>query len=284
MKISLGFSPCPNDTFIFDALVNHKIDTKGFEFEVFMEDVETLNNWALAGKLAITKLSFNTFLQCAANYALMHAGSALGKGVGPLLITHEKGIAQWNDDASFLERAVIAIPGVNTTANLLLQLAFPKATCKEVMLFSDIEQALIDQRVDAGLIIHENRFTYQEKGLHKIKDLGDWWESTTAAAIPLGGIVAKRSLPKEVYMQLDQLIKESIAYAWNNYPSLAPFVKEHAQEMSEEVMRKHIELYVNNFSTELGEEGTLAIQTLWEYAYKAALIDNKELPIFYSDN
>jgi 1,4-dihydroxy-6-naphthoate synthase len=284
MKITLGFSPCPNDTFIFDALVNRKIDTKGFEFEVFMEDVETLNNWAFAGKLAITKLSFNTFLQCASQYALMHAGSALGKGVGPLLITHKKGMEQWQADATFLERASIAIPGLNTTANLLLQLAYPNATKKEVMLFSDIEQAVLDQRVDAGLIIHENRFTYQDKGLHKIKDLGDWWESTSSSAIPLGGIVAKRSLPKEVCLQIDQLIKESIAYAWNHYPELAPYVKEHAQEMSDAVMRKHIQLYVNDFSTDLGEEGTLAIQTLWDYAYKAQLIATKELPIFYSDN
>lgn len=284
MKISLGFSPCPNDTFIFDALVHHKIDTKGFEFEVFMEDVSTLNDWALEGKLDITKLSFNTFLQCATSYALMHAGSALGKGVGPLLITHKKGMEQCLEDPSFIERATIAIPGLNTTANLLLQLAYPNATKKEVMLFSEIEQALIDHKVDAGLIIHENRFTYQDKGLHKIKDLGDWWESTTSSAIPLGGIVAKRSLPKELCFQIDQLIKESIAYAWNNYPSLASFVKENAQEMSEEVMRKHIQLYVNDFSTDLGEEGTLAIQTLWTYAYKALLIATEKLPIFYSDN
>ena len=284
MKISLGFSPCPNDTFIFDALVHHKIDTKGFEFEVFMEDVSTLNDWALEGKLDITKLSFNTFLQCATSYALMHAGSALGKGVGPLLITHKKGMEQWLEDPSFIEQATIAIPGLNTTANLLLQLAYPNATKKEVMLFSEIEQALIDHKVDAGLIIHENRFTYQDKGLHKIKDLGDWWESTTSSAIPLGGIVAKRSLPKELCFQIDQLIKESIAYAWNNYPSLASFVKENAQEMSEEVMRKHIQLYVNDFSTDLGEEGTLAIQTLWTYAYKAQLIATEKLPIFYSDN
>lgn len=276
MKLMLGFSPCPNDTFIFDAMVNGKIDTKGLEFDYVMEDVETLNRWATEEKLDITKLSYNTFLHTVDKYALLHSGSALGKGVGPLLIAKEP------LDLANISNYKIAIPGIQTTANLLLTLAFPHAKNKQEVLFSEIEQAVLDGSFDAGLIIHESRFTYAQKGLAKLIDLGDWWETTMRAAIPLGGIVVKRGLDKELSATIDGVIKSSLAYSWKHYPELSDFVKDNAQEMDEMVMRKHIELYVNNYTNDLGEEGRNAIGKLFEQARKADLLQGKEgFPIFY---
>lgn len=277
MKLSLGFSPCPNDTFIFDAMVNGKIDTKGISFDYVLEDVETLNKWAEAGKLDITKLSYNTFLHTVQQYALLHSGSALGKGVGPLLIAKQP---QNLAEAANLK---IAIPGFNTTANLLLSLAFPQAKNKTAIVFSDIEQAVLSGEYDAGLIIHESRFTYAQKGLVKLIDLGDWWEQHVNAAIPLGGIVAKRSLGAELCATIDSIIKESLAWSWKHYPELAPFVTKHAQEMEEHVMRQHIDLYVNEYSTDLGPVGEHAIIELFNRAAAAGLIDKAAQPtsIFY---
>src|ERR1700761_3731032 len=230
MKLTLGFSPCPNDTFIFDAMVNGHIDTKGIELDYVMEDVETLNKWAEQGKLDITKLSYNTFLHTVNQYALLHSGSALGKGVGPLLISKKP--LSLDDAAQFK----IAIPGFNTTANLLLSLAFPGAKNKTEVLFSEIEEAVIDGTYDAGLIIHESRFTYAQKGLTKLIDLGDWWESAANAAIPLGGIVMRRNFDKELIATVDGIIKQSLEYSWKHYPELTPFVTNNAQEMEESVM------------------------------------------------
>ena len=275
MKLSLGFSPCPNDTFIFDALVNGKIDTRGIEFDVVLEDVETLNKWAIEGKLDITKLSYNTFLHTVDKYALLHSGSALGKGVGPLLIAKQ---AIGLDNIDSLN---IAIPGVNTTANLLLSLAYPNATNKTAYTFNEIEEAVLNEEVGAGLIIHENRFTYQAKGLHKLIDLGDWWEQYSGAAIPLGGIVANRDLDSDTIAIVDELIKESVAYSWEQYPKLSPYITNHAQEMVEDVMRQHIELYVNDYTTDLGAEGTQAIKTLFAKAKEANLIKDLPQNIFY---
>jgi 1,4-dihydroxy-6-naphthoate synthase len=277
MKLTLGFSPCPNDTFIFDAMVNGNIDTKGITFEYVLEDVETLNKWAEDGRLDVTKLSYNTFIHIVNEYALLHSGSALGKGVGPLLIAKEP------LDLSQIENFRIAIPGVKTTANLLLSLAFPQAKNKEEIVFSEIEAAVLQGRYDAGLIIHESRFTYAQKGLFKLIDLGDWWENTMNAAIPLGGIVARRSFDKELCATIDGIIKESLAYSWKHYPELSPFVKAHAQEMEEDVMRKHIDLYVNNYTTDLGEEGRNAVITLFEKAKQSGLVKGASLPasIFY---
>lgn len=277
MKLTLGFSPCPNDTFIFDAMVNGKIDTKGITFEYVLEDVETLNRWADEGKLDITKLSYNSFLHTVNHYALLHSGSALGKGVGPMLI------AKQPLDLAHIADMKIAIPGVNTTANLLLSLAFPGAKNKNQVLFSEIEDAVLNGTYDAGLIIHESRFTYAKKGLVKLIDLGDWWEHTVNAAIPLGGIVIKRTLDAELCKTVDSIIKDSLDYSWKHYPALSDFVKTHAQEMEEEVMRKHIELYVNDYTTDLGEEGRNAIVTLFEKAKDARLVKEESLPasIFY---
>jgi 1,4-dihydroxy-6-naphthoate synthase len=276
MKLTLGFSPCPNDTFIFDAMVNGKVDTKGISFDYVMEDVATLNHWAGQQKLDITKLSYNTFLHTAQHYALLHSGSALGEGVGPLLVSMQP--LNLDDISSFR----IAIPGFNTTANLLLSLAFPNATNKDELVFSEIENAVLSGAYDAGLIIHESRFTYQDKGLVKLMDLGDWWEQTTQAAIPLGGIVMRRSLGSELCSTVDSIIRESLELSWKSYPELSPFVTTNAQEMEEEVMRKHIRLYVNDYTTDLGDKGRAAINTLFEKAKAGGIIKNN-LPasIFY---
>jgi 1,4-dihydroxy-6-naphthoate synthase len=272
MKLTIGFSPCPNDTFIFDALIHHKIDTEGLDFEVFYDDVETLNQKAFRGELDITKLSYHAFAYAADKYVLLDAGSALGFGVGPLLIC--KGDAE--DLKAQLETGSpnlkIGIPGKYTTANFLLSLAFPGAINKQELVFSDIENAVLHGRVDVGLIIHENRFTYQDKGLHKIIDLGDYWEKRTGCAIPLGGIVANRNLPLDVQHKINRVIKRSVEFAFANPKSGLEYIRSHAQEMSEEVMYKHIELYVNKFSVDLGVEGKKAVKLLFDTALEKGII------------
>lgn len=276
MRLTLGFSPCPNDTFIFDAMVNGQIDTRGITFDYVMEDVETLNKWAEQSKLDITKLSFHTFLHTTAKYALLHSGSALGAGVGPLLVAKEP------IEPAKIDTLKIAVPGLNTTANLLLTLAYPQAENKTALVFSEIEAAVLNGEYDAGLIIHESRFTYQQRGLTKLIDLGDWWEQTTHAAIPLGGIVIRRSIDKDLCATVDSIIKKSLAYAWQHYPELSSFVTENAQEMQEEVMRKHINLYVNEYTTDLGEKGRSAIAILFGKASNSGLLNEKVISnIFY---
>jgi len=265
LKLSLGFSPCPNDTFIFDALVNKKIDTMGFEFEVILEDVETLNQWALQGKLDITKLSFPAFFQSSNEYVLLNSGSALGKGVGPLLISKSADINQ----GSKIEDLTIALPGSHTTANLLFSFAYPNATNKEFMVFSSIEDAVLRGKTDLGVIIHENRFTYQQKGLFKVRDLGEYWEEKMNAPIPLGGIASKKE-SRAAARTIDSLIRQSLEHAFSNYPFITDYVKQHSQVMSEDVMRQHIDLYVNNYSLDLGAEGRQAIATLYDVYNRAS--------------
>jgi len=256
MELTLGFSPCPNDTFIFDAMVNKKIDTKGLTFKTQLEDVETLNKLAIEGKLAVTKLSFGVYAKVKDQYELLNSGSALGRGCGPLLIARE------HIPEEKIKDCKIAIPGENTTANLLFSLAYPAAKNKEVLVFSDIEKAVLDGRVDAGVIIHENRFTYQLKGLVKIIDLGEYWENTTGSPIPLGGIFIRKDIPDHIKQEVDQLIHDSLQYSYQHYPALSSYVTEHAQEMDEKVMRQHIDLYVNDFSLGLGEAGKAAVDRL----------------------
>lgn len=271
--LSLGFSPCPNDTFIFDALVNQKMDTGGFRFDYVMEDVETLNQWAFEGKLAITKLSYNTFLHVSDRYRLLDSGSALGRGVGPLLICKPgKALNSFADLSAFLETAKIAIPGVHTTANLLFSLAFPGAKDKTEVLFSEIEQAVLDGSYDCGLVIHESRFTYHQRGLDKLIDMGDWWEKESGSAIPLGGICIRRDIPEATAKQIETMIRKSLELSWAQYPQLSAFITDNAQEMEEAVMRKHIDLYVNEYSTSLGEEGRKAVDTLFSKAKEHGLI------------
>ena len=275
MKLTLGFSPCPNDTFIFDALIHHKIDTEGLEFEVFYDDVETLNKKAMAAELDITKLSFHAYAYVHEQYVLLDAGSALGFGVGPLLICKNQDIAN-NLDPELL----VGIPGVYTTANFLLGIAYPQLGNKEVMVFSEIEGSLLNDKIDIGLIIHENRFTYEQKGLHKIIDLGSYWETLTGCAIPLGGIVVNRSLDQEIQKKVNRLVRQSVEYAFANPKSGLDFIKSHAQEMSEEVMYKHIDLYVNDYSVDLGSEGKKAIDVLFKMAVEKGIIMPLKTPIF----
>lgn len=252
MTLSIGFSPCPNDTFIFDALVNNKLDNGGLNFEPVLDDVETLNRWAMEGRLDVTKLSYAVLPAILDKYILLNSGSALGTGVGPLLISK-------NVETTFdVENRPVAIPGEHTTAHLLFSIAFPNAKNKVFLRYDEIEEFVL-QNKGLGVIIHENRFTYQQKGLHKIMDLGNYWEQETGNLIPLGGIVIKRGIELPVQQQVDRLISESTRYAFKNYPKLDDFVKFHSQEMSEDVMRRHIELYVNDYSVDLGATGKKAI-------------------------
>ncbi len=262
--IDIGFSPCPNDTFIFDALVNHKIDTKGYTFNTHLEDVQTLNEWAIQGKLPFSKISYGVWPLVKNNYHVLNAGGALGKGVGPLLIYKETATSTLeNDGKPTIETMSVALPGMNTTAHLLFSLAFPKVKNKKFLLFNEIEAAVLNGQVDAGVIIHENRFTYLQKGLTKWMDLGTYFEETFNAPIPLGGIIARKDMPNEEVQLLDSLIKESVQYAFkNSYDLLPEFVKCHAQEMSEQVMRQHIDLYVNDFTVDMGDTGKKAIEQL----------------------
>lgn len=276
MNFSLGFSPCPNDCFIFDALVHKKIDIQGIDFKVVMEDVEALNNRAFKQELDITKLSYHAFLYLTNHYELLNSGSALGFNCGPLLVKSAK------SKVEDVNKASIAIPGKYTTANFLLSLAFPNAKNKKEIVFSDIEEAVLSNKVDAGLLIHENRFTYQEKGLEKIIDLGEFWESLIHAPIPLGGIVVKRNIDTKLQRTIDALIKQSVEFAFANPESCMPFVKQHAQEMSEDVMKKHIALYVNDFSIDLGFIGKNAIQLLFDKATENGIIEGVAPQIFVS--
>ncbi len=253
--LTLAFSPCPNDTFIFDALVNHKIDTEGLSFEVVLEDVQTLNQWAKAGKLDISKISYGVLPLVLDGYKVLNSGGALGKGVGPLLIT--KGTPN-----KAVKDMLIAIPGENTTAHMLFSLAYPEAKNKQFLVFHEIEEAVLSGRVDAGVIIHENRFTYQLKGLSKIRDLGEYWEETVKVPIPLGGIIIRKNFDTGLHQKVDRLIHKSLTYAFDHYPDLPHYVRQHSQEMSEQVMRQHIDLYVNAYSLNLGEDGKSAVNTL----------------------
>jgi len=268
MTLTLAFSPCPNDCFIFDAMVHRRVDLEGLEFEVRLADVEALNTAAFSGEVDISKLSFHAYAYCIDRYVLLDAGSALGRNCGPLLIS-KRPITTGDAAAGRLR---IAIPGKYTTANFLLGYAFPLATDKTELLFSDIEPAVLDDRYDAGLIIHENRFTYEAKGLRKIIDLGEYWESTTGAPIPLGGIVIRRSLSDAVKQKVNRVLRRSVEYAFAHREASLPYVRAHAQEMDQEVMYKHIDLYVNQYSIDLGEDGRHAIELLFDKAAASGLI------------
>jgi 1,4-dihydroxy-6-naphthoate synthase len=276
MKLSLGFSPCPNDCFMFDAIVNRRIDLEGLEFSIRMADVEALNKAAFAGQADVTKLSYHAYAYCTRDYVLLDAGSALGRNCGPLLIS-KRSIPLDEVAAGTL---AIAIPGRYTTANFLLGLAFPAALNRTELLFSDIETAVFDGRFDAGLIIHENRFTYAAKGLKKIIDLGEFWEGETGAPIPLGGIVVNRSLSGEVQRAVNRVLRRSVEYAFAHRAASLPFVREHAQEMSEDVMYRHIDLYVNEYSVDLGVEGKRAVELLFERAAATGIIPDVKQSLF----
>lgn len=250
--IEIGFSPCPNDTFIFDAMVNGNIDTGNFEFRPVMEDVQTLNKWAIEGKLPITKLSFGVLPLVADEYDLLRSGSALGKGVGPLLISKLP-------DVKDIATETIAIPGEHTTANFLFSNAFPSAKKKVFVRYDEVQQFVLDGK-GLGVIIHENRFTYQSKGLFKLFDLGTIWEEQTGLPIPLGGIAIKSEMQPEVKTAVNDCIKRSLAWSYAQLPVLSEMVKNNAMEMEDSVMRSHIELYVNSYTEDIGDEGVQAIR------------------------
>lgn len=262
MKLSLAISPCPNDTFLFEPLLARRIDTEGLEFDLQFADIAELNQLARHGATDVVKLSFFTYAMVREQYALLEAGSALGRGCGPLLVSREP---LTRDD---LARARIAIPGVDTTAHLLLQSYAPEAVRREVRVFHEIMPAVLSSEYDAGVIIHESRFTYAQLGLQLVEDLGSYWERTTGLPIPLGAIAAKRTLGSDVIASLNRVIRRSAEYALANPDVPMPFVRAHAQEMDEAVMRAHIALYVNEFSVDLGPEGHRVVATLLERADK----------------
>ena len=274
MKLTLGFSPCPNDTFIFDAMVHGRIDTEGLEFDYFLADVEELNKRAFASEVDITKISFHAYAYAANDYLLLNSGSALGYRNGPLLICKQM------PDISKINDLHIAIPGRYTTANLLFSMAWPGAKNKTEYLFSDIEEALIRGEADAGIIIHESRFTYQKKGLHKISDLGDYWECLTGLPVPLGTIVINRRVPEEIALKVNRVIQRSIDYAHHDSLASYKFVAENAREMDSDVMNKHIKLYVNKYSLDLGEKGRKAIMELFRRAREQGVIPQLPERIF----
>ncbi len=255
--LTIGFSPCPNDTFIFDAMIHGKIDTEGLKFTAVIEDVETLNRKSLSEELAITKLSFFAFSKVTDKYQLLSSGSALGKGVGPILISKKK----FNNPE--MEIKSVAIPGKNTTAYFLFRMFYPELTNVNEMVFSAIESAIQENKVDAGVIIHENRFTYEAKGLLKIADLGDLWEKKMQVPIPLGGIAIRRDLPEEVKKKVERILRKSVEFAFAHPESSFDYVEAHAREMSAEVRKKHIDLYVNSYSIDLGETGKEAIHKMF---------------------
>ena len=276
MTLSLGFSPCPNDCFMFDAIVNRRVDLEGLDFDERLADVEALNRAAFEGAVDVTKLSYHAYAYCADKYVLLDAGSALGRGCGPLVIA-KRPIALGELAAGRLR---VAVPGVYTTANFLFSLAFPNARDKSPLIFSDIEGAVLSGEYDAGVIIHENRFTYEDKGLLKIVDLGEFWEHQTGAPIPLGGIVIRRSLPDEVKHAVNRVVRRSVEYAFAHRHVSLPYVRAHAQEMSDEVMYRHIDLYVNGYSLDLGVDGRAAVRTLFDLARDRALIPSVPSELF----
>jgi 1,4-dihydroxy-6-naphthoate synthase len=276
MTLSLGFSPCPNDCFMFDAIVNRRIDLEGLSFSEHLADVEALNRETFAAAVDVTKLSYHAYAYCRRDYVLLDSGSALGRNCGPLLISARPITPE--DVRS--GRLRIAIPGVYTTANFLLGLAFPEARDPTPLVFSEIEGALLDGRFDAGVIIHENRFTYEARGLYKVMDLGEFWERETGTPIPLGAIAVRRSLPDDVKHRVNRIVRRSVEYAFAHREASLPYVRAHAQEMSEEVMYKHIDLYVNQYSIDLGSEGKRAVTTLFDKAAALSLVPSSSEPLF----
>jgi len=266
MKLTLGFSPCPNDTFIFDAMVHGRIDTEGLEFDYLLADVEELNRKAFIGDLDITKMSLYAFAYAVQNYLILDSGSALGHRNGPLLISKNK------IDPSKLATVRIAIPGKYTTANMLFSIAWPLAVNKTEYLFSSIEEALLKGEMDAGLIIHETRFTYFKRGLHKIADMGEYWEKLTGLPIPLGTIAVNRRLPDDIALKVNRIVRRSLEYAYRDSLASYDFVVANAKEMDSTVMNNHIKLFVNKFTLNLGKDGKKAISELFRIAHEKGIV------------
>jgi 1,4-dihydroxy-6-naphthoate synthase len=264
--LTLGYSPCPNDTFIFHALVHGAIPADGMRFTERLEDVETLNRLAAAAELDVTKISYGAAPGLLRDYVLLRSGGALGRGCGPLIVAREP------MDRDGLRGKRIAIPGRNTTANLLLRLYAPDAEPGIEVVYSDIMPAVERGEVDAGLIIHESRFTYPQHGLVKVADLGEWWEQTTGLPIPLGGIMARRALGDDAIRRVDDAIRRSVQHAFAHPDESRPYIRAHAQEMDDAVAQQHIDLYVNDFSVDVEADGERAIRELFRRAADAGLL------------
>jgi len=274
MKLTLGFSPCPNDTWIFEAMVHERIDTEGIEYEWSLGDVEELNQRALNGGVDITKMSFHAYAYAAQNYLILDSGSALGRNNGPVVVSRTK---IFPDE---LNEALIAIPGKYTTANLLFSIFWPQAVKKREYLFSDIAEAVLSGEADAGLIIHETRFTYKSLGLLEVADTGELWEKMTAMPVPLGCIVIHRKISEDIAYKVSRTIRRSIEYA-NDHPNASyEFIRKNAREINEDVMKQHISLFVNNYSLTLGKSGRTAIEKLYSFAMEKKIIPQLPERIF----
>ena len=274
MELSLGFSPCPNDTFIFYALTHGKLGTD-FNWTVELEDVEGLNQWAKQGRLDVSKISYHAYFHLTQSYVMLNSGGALGKGVGPLIVSKQT--------LNSLSRKRVAIPGGLTTANLLLRLSQPDDIEIVTLRYDKIMPAVAAAEVDAGLIIHESRFTYPEYGLKKYLDVGEWWEESTGHLLPLGGIMAKRSLGKAKLIKINEALKQSLDYSYKHRAEAQPYIAAHSQEMSEEVMQKHIDLYVNSYSYDLGEKGKASVYALYEQGKARGFLPETSAPFFLDD-
>lgn len=274
MKLSIGFSSCPNDTYMFNALVHGLVDCEDLSFEVHMADIEQLNNMAIERHLDISKISIGAYPDISSSYILMDSGSALGYKNGPILVSKQR---IYPDEISHLN---IAVPGVKTTANLLLSILHPGVKKKKTYLFSDIEDAVISNEVDAGLLIHEGRFTYQKKGLKLITDLGEVWEEKKNKPIPLGSIAVRRDFNPALQKQINRVIRRSVEFAFANKREGYSYIKQHAKELDDEVIYRHIDLYVNDFSLALGEEGRSAIQYLLENGHRLGILNKVDKEIF----
>jgi 1,4-dihydroxy-6-naphthoate synthase len=273
-KFSIGFSPCPNDTYIFCALATGRIPLGGFGLQpAVLEDVETLNEWAMQGRLDITKLSFHALGHVLDNYVLLHSGAALGRGCGPLLVAGQKFAP---DDFAKMS---LALPGKYTTAAMLLQLYAPVWKKIFILRFDEIMPAIESGRVDCGVIIHESRFTYKGRGLELVADLGAWWEKISGHPIPLGGIAARRSLGRETIAEIDRSIRASILWANQNTRLCWPYIKQYAQELDDSVISEHIGLYVNPFSENLGEEGLAAVEFFLQNGRQAGMFPDSRQPL-----
>jgi 1,4-dihydroxy-6-naphthoate synthase len=276
-QLTIGYSPCPNDTFIFYALVHGKVHVPGIEFREQLADVETLNRMALESSLDITKISFHALGHLREQYALLRSGSALGRGCGPLIVA--KPGTRFGD----IKKGVIAIPGKLTTASLLLRLLDPTIENTAVMPFDRIMDAVVKGDASAGLIIHESRFTYPLYKLEKLLDLGAWWEKHSGLPIPLGGILGKRSLGRDILLSIEAGIRDSLHYANAHPDEVLHYCKQHSQEMDETVMKNHIDLYVNDFSLDLGQEGLAAVRRLFDEAEASGIVPRSDKPILVEE-
>jgi 1,4-dihydroxy-6-naphthoate synthase len=275
--LTIGYSPCPNDTFIFYALVHGKVRVPGIAFREQLDDVETLNRMALDNALDITKISYHALGYLREQYALLRSGGALGRGCGPLIV------ARPGTKLADLQKGTIAIPGKLTTAYLLLRLFDPSIVNVTIMEFDRIMDAVSRGETDAGLIIHESRFTYPLHKLEKLLDLGEWWERYSGLPIPLGGILGKRSLGRDVLLRVEAGIRDSLQYARTHAPEVMEYCRQHGQELDEQVMSSHIDLYVNDFSLDLGQEGLAAVRRLFAEAEARGFFPHSDKPLLAED-